>query len=277
MLPCAGTPERAGLSHALAHLFGARQLALPDTSITLGEWAKTLAEHNAIEYLNLHDTSRAAFCNRLQRPYRHTSAALEQEAASLKILLGLCASKERTLISWLSLQSVAGFMLGALLPQVAGWQTRSLFENAGALWELNAGDIIATDSQRWRQLAQRLPTLPADVTAIATTPLDTATWQALKEKGVAHIVELYSEPALGVIAARRSQSAPFELLAHWHPTESDDYLLRLAKGSAPKEVKLAEPVSWIGAREFVTQEASTRSTPLAAWSMRSKATGATAA
>ncbi|WP_252106104.1 MULTISPECIES: hypothetical protein [unclassified Halomonas] len=250
MLPCVGTPERAGLAHAVAHLFGTQKLTLADTAITLDEWAGAIAERADIEYLNLFDTSPNAFCNRLQRPYRHAGTALAQEAQSLKAFLGLSGSSERTLISWLSLQTVSGFMLGVLLPQAGGWQTRSLFESASALWELNAGDVVATDSQRWHQLAQRLPSLPADITAIATSPLDAATWQALKEKGVAHIVELYSEPALGVIAARRSQTEAFELLAHWHPTESDDYLLCLAKGSEPREVRLEEPVAWTGARNF---------------------------
>ncbi|WNL38561.1 hypothetical protein RN346_14865 [Halomonas sp. PAMB 3232] len=250
MLPCVGTPERAGLAHAIGHLLGTQKLTLADTAITLDEWAGAIAEHADIEYLNLFDTTPNAFCNRLQRSYRHVGAALAQEAQSLKAFLELSTSSERTLISWLSLQTVSGFMLGALLPQAGGWQTRSLFESAGALWELNAGDVVATDSQRWCQLAQRLPSLPAGITAIATSPLDAATWQALKEKGVAHIVELYSEPALGVIAARRSQAEAFELLSHWHPTESNDYLLCLAKGSVAREVRLGQPIAWTGARNF---------------------------
>ncbi len=271
MLPCVGTPERVGLAHALEHLFGSRQLALSDTAITLSEWATALAGHTEIDDLNLFDATTGAFCNRLQRPFRHSGAALHQEAKALKALLDLPESSERTLISWLSLQTVSGFMLGALLPQEANWQTRSLFNSAGALWELNAGDVIATDSQRWCQLVQRLPTLPDDITAIATTPLDVVTYQALKEKGVAHIVELYSEPALGVIAARRSQQAPYELLSHWHPTESDDYLLRLSRGNALKEVKLCEPLCWVGARDFVLPEAETAAKRLPGWAGRSSA------
>ncbi|WP_447957065.1 hypothetical protein [Vreelandella sp. EE7] len=254
MLPSAGTPERAGLMHALEHFFGTRTLSLPASSITLSEWANALS-HAEIDYLNLFDTTSGAFCNRLQRPYRHSSTALVQEAEGLKAFLDLPTGGGRTLISWLSLQTVSGFMLGALLPQQANWKARSLFESAAALWELNAGDVIATDRARWRQLVQRLPTLPEGITALATTPLDADTHRALKEKGVAHIVELYSEPALGVIAARRAQQAPFELLAHWHPTESDDYLLRFSKGSALEEVELGGPVSWVGPRGFVLPEA----------------------
>ncbi|WP_447555155.1 hypothetical protein [Vreelandella sp. EE22] len=254
MLPSAGTPERAGLIHSLEHLFGTRHLPLPDTSITLGEWAEALSGQVAIDYLNLHDTSAGAFCNRLQRSYRHASQALIQEAQALTPLLATTESHERTLISWLSLQTVSGFMLGALLPQQAGWQARSLFDSANTLWELNAGDIIATDSERWRQLAQRLPALPGNITAVATTPLEPKTYQALKDKGIARIVELYSEPALGVVAARHSQKTPFELLSHWHPTESDNYLLRLSRGNAMQEVKLSEPLCWAGARSFVQTE-----------------------
>lgn len=255
MLPSAGTPERTGLINAVSHLFGARSVALPDTSITLGEWAQALIDHTDIEYLNLHDTTSSAFCDRLQRCYRHTAANLSQEAKALKAMLALPEAHERRLISWLSLQSVSGFVLGALLPQEAGWQARSLFDNANALWELNTGDVIATDSQRWRQLAARLPALPDGITAITTTPLDAATRQTLEQKGVADIVELYSEPALGVIAARRSPDAPFELLSHWHPTESHNYLLRLTPGSAMQEVKLAEPLEWVGARSFERSDA----------------------
>lgn len=257
MLPAAGTPERKGLVHAVKHFFALTDVsALSDASITLEEWADALSECGNITHLHLFEsTGGGAFSHQLQRQHRYSAASLSQEAEALKTLL-VGDAPSRTLVSWLSAQTATGFMLGALLPQLAHWQSRSLFDHANALWELNAGDIMVTSEDRWRQLAQRLPSLPMNMTAVATSPLDKQTYRALLTKGVAHIIELHCQPGLGILAARRSQQAPFELLSHWHPTESDDYLLKLSKGAIPEEVQLAEPLRWVGARHFQLSDVS---------------------
>ncbi|WP_311064765.1 hypothetical protein [Halomonas sp. DWK9] len=257
MLPAAGTPERESLVSAVKHFFGLREdSALSDDSITLEEWADALSEHGRISHLHLFESAvGGAFSHQLQRQHRYSAASLSEEAEALKALLVGDAQPSRTLVSWLSVQSAEGFMLGALLPQLAHWKSRSLFDHANALWELNAGDIMVTSEDRWRQLAQRLPSLPMNMTAVATSPLDKQTYRTLLAKGVAHIIELHCQPGLGILAARRSQQAPFELLSHWHPTESDDYLLKLSKGAIPEEVQLAQPLRWVGARHFQLSDA----------------------
>ena len=252
MLPSAGTPERSGLSQAVQHFFGLTDGALlTNDSITLEEWANALSEAACIRYLNVFDTiSSGAFNHQLQRSYRHSAETLVQEVSALKELFDTPLMTNRTLVSWLPLQTVSGFMLGALLPQEAGFKTRSLFDHADALWDLNAGDIVVTSSDRWRQLAQRLPSLPANITAVTTAPLDKKTYQTLVSQGVAQIVELYGQPETGILAVRTSPAAPFELLAHWHPTESDDVLLQLTQQGVPKETLLSAPLGWVGARHF---------------------------
>ncbi|MBP5979948.1 MAG: hypothetical protein KA748_07055 [Halomonas sp.] len=252
MLPSAGTPERSGLINAVQHFFGlSNGELLTDASITLEEWANALSETACFSRLNLFDTvSGGAFSHQLQHQYAHDAASLAQEVKALQILLGGEPHTNRTLVSWLPLQTVFGFMLGALLPQEAGFKTRSLFDHADALWDLNAGDVVVTSSDRWRQLAQRLPSLPANITAVTTAPLDKKTHQTLVSQGVAQIVELYGQPETGILAARTSPVAPFELLAHWHPTESDDVLLQLTSQGVPTETVLSAPLCWVGARHF---------------------------
>ncbi|RUR35332.1 hypothetical protein [Vreelandella populi] len=254
MLPSAGTPERSGLSQAVQHFFGLADGALlTDASITLEEWAKALSEAACIRHLNVFDTiSSGAFNHQLQRSYRHRAETLAQEVSALKGLFDTPLMTNRTLVSWLPLQTVSGFMLGALLPQEAGFKTRSLFDHANALWKLNAGDIVVTSSDRWGQLAERLPSLPANITAVTTTPLDKQTYQTLLANGVAQIIELYGQPSTGILAMRTSQEAPFELLTHWHPTESDDVLLQLTANGVPEETSLGAPLHWVGARHFTT-------------------------
>lgn len=253
MLPAAGTPERESLVHAVRHFFDlSNELVLSDSSITLEEWANALSENGNIKHLHLFESAvGGAFSHQLQHQYRYSGASLRQEAEALKVLLVSDTHPKRTLVSWLSAQTATGFMLGALLPQLANCQPRSLFDHANALWELNAGDIMVTSEDRWRQLAQRLPSMPMNITAVSTSALDKHTYRALLAKGVAHIIELHCQPGLGVLAARRSRQAPFELLSHWHPTESDDYLLKLMQGGIPEEVQLAEPLRWVGARHFL--------------------------
>lgn len=252
MLPSAGTPERSGLINAVQYFFGlADGELLTDASITLEEWANALSETAGIKRLNLFDTvAGGAFSHKLQHQYVHEAESLTQEVKALQALLDAEPRANRTLVSWLPLQTVFGFMLGALLPQEAGFKTRSLFDHADALWDLNAGDIVVTSSDRWRQLAQRLPSLPANITAVTTAPLDKKTHQTLVSQGVAQIVELYGQPETGMLAMRTSQAAPFELLAHWHPTESDDVLLQLTQQGVPKETVLSVPLCWVGARHF---------------------------
>ncbi|WP_218313883.1 hypothetical protein [Halomonas sp. 18071143] len=256
MLPSAGTAERDSLVQAVTRFFGLSDgELLSPTCITLEEWATALSEQGDFSHLQLFDTAiGGAFSHQLQRQHRYEAAFLQQEAIALQTLLTVDTQPQRSLVSWLSKQTAPGFVLGALLPQQAGWQPRSLFDHANALWELNAGDIMVTSEDRWRQLAQRLPSLPMSITAVSTAPLDKKTYRALLAKGVAHIIELHCQPGLGVLAARRSQNAPFELLPHWHPTESDNFLLKLIKGGAPEEVKLAQPLRWVGARHFRPQE-----------------------
>ncbi|PRY64184.1 hypothetical protein B0H98_10696 [Vreelandella songnenensis] len=252
MLPSAGTPERSGLINAVQHVFDLPDgTLLTDASITLDEWANALSENASISRLNLFDTvSTGAFSHQLQRPQVHEAGTLMQEVNTLKALLDTPSMANRTLVSWLPLQTVSGFMLGALLPQEAGFKTRSLFDHANALWELNAGDMVVTSSDRWRQLAERLPALPANITAVSTEPLDAQTCQTLLTNGVAQVVELYGTPSTGMLAARTSHEAPFELLMHWHPTESDDVLLQLPANGVPREVPLAAPLHWVGGRHF---------------------------
>ena len=253
MLPAAGTPERESLVDSVKRRFGLTDAdVLSDSSITVDEWADALSERGDITHLQLFDSDiGGAFSHRLQRQHRYSAASLLQEAEALATLFDQDGQPVRSVVSWLSAQTAAGFMLGALLPQLAGWSSRSLFDHANALWELNAGDIMVTSADRWRQLAQRLPSLPMNITAVSTSTLDKHTYRALLAKGVAHIIELHCQPGLGVLAARRSPQAPFELLTHWHPTESDDYLLRMMKGGMPEEVQLAEPLRWVGARHFL--------------------------
>lgn len=256
MLPAAGTPERDSFVYAVKHFFGLTDdVVLSDASITLEEWADALSECGGITHLHLFEHAEGgAFSHQLQRQHRYSEASLMQEAEALKTLLVGDAQPSRTVVSWLSAQSATGFMLGALLPQLANWQSRSLFDHANALWELNAGDIMVTSEDRWRQLAQRLPSLPMNMTAVATSPLDKHTYRALLAKGVAHIIELHCQPGFGILAARRSRQAPFELLSHWHPTESDDYLLKLIKGAVPEEVQLVRRLRWVGARHFLPSD-----------------------
>lgn len=252
MLPSAGTPERSGLSQAVQHFFGLTDSTLlTDASITLEEWANALSEGACIQHLNVFDTiSTGAFNHQLQRSYKHRAETLAQEVAALKTLLATPPMTNRTLVSWLPLQTVSGFMLGALLPQEAGFKTRSLFDHANALWELNAGDIVVTSSDRWRQLAERLPSLPSDITSVTTAPLDQQTYQTLLANGVAQVIELYGQPDTGILAMRASHEVPFELLAHWHPTESDNVLLQLTANGVPEETSLEAPLHWVGARNF---------------------------
>lgn len=253
MLPAAGTPERERLVLAVKRCFGLTDTAfLSPSSITLEEWADALSERGDISHLRLFDSATGgAFSHQLQYQHLYSAASLRQEAEALRTLLAHESQASRSVVSWLSMQTAAGFMLGALLPQQAGWSSRSLFDHANALWELNAGDIMVTSADRWGQLAQRLPSLPMNITAVSTSALDKHTYRSLLAKGVAHIIELHCQPGLGVLAARRSRQAPFELLAHWHPTESDDYLLRMIQGGMPDEVQLAEPLRWVGARHFL--------------------------
>lgn len=251
-LPSVGTPERVALSQRVQQLFGLSDTSLmPDTALMLQEWATTISDAAEVVELKLFDlVATGAFSQQLQQQYRHEADALRQEARALAALMGDDAHGERTLVSWLAYQTVPGFMLGALLPQVAGWRNRNLFDHANALWELKAGDVLVTHKEGWRALAQRLPSLPVDITAVVTEPLDRDTYRTLIAKGVAQVIELYITPETGVLAYRRSPKAPFELLSHWHPTESENYLLQLVDGR-PREVHLAEPLHWVGGRHFV--------------------------
>ncbi len=126
MLPSAGTPERSGLINAVQHFFDLPDSTLlTDASITLDEWARALSESASIHRLSLFATvSTGAFSHQLQCPQVHEADTLMQEVNTLKALLNTPAVANRTLVSWLPLQTVSGFMLGALLPQEAGFKTR---------------------------------------------------------------------------------------------------------------------------------------------------------
>lgn len=257
MLPAVGTPARSKLRHDIQRFFDLApeqiETLLPDSAVTLDEWGARLSvEMTSFSTLWLYELSAAgAFSFELPEQHPHHVEALCEEAKALQQLLSPGALASRTLIHWLSPQTVSGFMFTMLLPEQAGWRTLSLFDHANALNTLMPGDAMVTSAEGWHQLAQRFPALPMNVTAIATEPLAVETYRTLLAKGVSQVIELHCQPETGAIAARRSQQAPFELLSHWHPTESDDVLLRMTHGE-PKEVKLSQPLHWVGGRHFLT-------------------------
>jgi hypothetical protein len=257
MLPTAGSSARHTLGHTLQRFFDLTpsqvEALLPESAVTLDEWAAALsAEGASLSTLWLYELAAAgAFRFELPEQHPHHVEDLREEARALEPLLNPATQAPRTLVHWLSPQTVEGFVLTMLLPEHAGWRSQSLFEHAGALHTLTPGDAVVTSADGWHQLAQRLPPLPLGVTAIATEPLAVKTYRTLLAKGVAQVIELHCQPETGVLAARRSQQAPFELLSHWHPTESDDFLLRMTNGE-PKEVMLSQPLYWVGGRHFLT-------------------------
>ncbi|MDR5898646.1 hypothetical protein QC823_06560 [Halomonas vilamensis] len=260
MLPAVGTAAWPKLRHDIQRFFDLTpeqtETLLPDSAVTLDEWARSLsAEAPRFSTLWLYELSAAgAFSFELPEQHPHDAGALCDEAKALQLLLGSTTSASRTVIHWLSPQTVSGFMFTLLLPEQAGWRSLSLFDYANALHTLMPGDAMVTSAEGWHQLAQRLPALPMNVTAIATEPLAVKTYRTLLAKGVSQVIELHCQPEIGVVAARRSQQAPFELLPHWHPTESDDVLLCMMHGE-PKEVTLSQPLYWVGGRHFLTAPA----------------------
>ncbi|WP_075881025.1 hypothetical protein [Vreelandella massiliensis] len=256
MLPAAGSSDRQTLRHTLQRFFdltpAQAEAFLPESAVTLDEWVVTLSAENAsLSTLWLYELAAAgAFRFELPAQHPHRVEDLGEEARALDSLLSPTATP-RTLVHWLSPQTAEGFVLTMLLPEQAEWRSLSLFDHAGALHTLTPGDAVVTSADGWHQLAQRLPSLPVGITAIATEPLAVKTYRTLLAKGVAQVIELHCQPETGVLAARRSQQAPFELLSHWHPTESDDFLLRVTSGE-PREVRLSQPLYWVGGRHFLT-------------------------
>lgn len=257
MLPAEGTAARPKLRHDIQRFFDLTpdqiETLLPDSAVTLDGWGAALsAESSSFSTLWLYELSAAgAFSFELPEQHPHHVEALCDEAKALQQLLCPAATASRTLVHWLSPQTVSGFMFTMLLPEQAGWRSLSLFDHANALQTLMPGDAVVTSAEGWHQLAQRFPSLPMNVTAIATEPLAVKTYRTLLAKGVSQVIELHCQPEIGTIAARRSQQAPFELLPHWHPTESDDCLLRMTHGGEPEEIKLSQPLHWVGGRHFL--------------------------
>ena len=116
---------------------------------------------------------------------------------------------------------------------------------------LRPGDLVVSFPERWIWLERSIPEWPPDVVGVTSTaPCPDGLVAALRERGLARMVEIYGSSETAGIAWRDEPEAAYALMPQWHfaaDSETEPSSLVHATGS---RAVLPDRVERVGSRAF---------------------------
>lgn len=150
------------------------------------------------------------------KPCTHALARLEAEAAGHAALIG----PRQRVLSAVPSHHIYGFLFTQLLPRhLGGLPVLDLrgTSPAGVAAKLQPGDLVIGHPAWWGAVARFAPgTLPPDIIGVTSTaPCPPATATALRDRGLARLVQVYGSSETAGIGWRDTPDGPFALLPSW--------------------------------------------------------------
>jgi 4-coumarate--CoA ligase (photoactive yellow protein activation family) len=243
----------AALNEAL-HLHESGADDLLTTHTTFGDWLQ-IAER-ALAQFDARLTFRTSGSSGQPKPCTHTLADLQQEIRFLATLFsGAGREPLRRVLAAVPAHHIYGFLFTVLLPVELGplpvLDVRQVTVN-NLPPRMAAGDLLVSHPAHWALLARHAGALPAGVVGTTSTaPCPDATAQALAERGLQRLVQVYGSSETAGIAWRDAPGAPYELMAHWtRPDGTAPELLRQPDHGAPRSFALQDALDWHSPRHF---------------------------
>lgn len=251
----------AALSEALhLHESGVEDL-LTTGSTTFGEWLQITAR--ALAHFDACVTFRTSGSSGKPKPCTHTLADLQQETRFLASLLGGQRVPLRRVLTAVPTHHIYGFLFTVLLPAELGHlpvqDVRNVTVN-NLPRRMTAGDLLVSHPAHWALLARHANDWPAGVVGTTSTaPCPDETAQALTERGLQRLVQVYGSSETAGIAWRDAPAAHYELMAHWtRPDGQANELLRvssnmsscLSSSMAPRAFPMQDALKWHSQRHF---------------------------
>lgn len=150
------------------------------------------------------------------RPKRcpHAASDLLTEAAHLATLFG----DRRRVVTLVPAHHAYGLIFAALLPDALGVPhlDAAPLGAADLARSLAPGDLVVTFPERWRWLERSLPAWPEAVEGVVSTascPPELV--EALQERGLSGMTEVYGASETAGVATRRWPEGGYALMPHW--------------------------------------------------------------
>lgn len=196
----------------------------------LGDWldAVEVAWRAGVDRVTFLTSGSTAIPRRCTHPLRH----LATETAFLAERFG----DRRRIVALAPAHHIYGFLFTAMLAEHLGVEVWGA-DCAGAS-ELALGlrehDLVVSFPERWAWIERSLPVVPAGVVGVVSTaPCPPSLSQALVNKGLAELVEVYGSSETAGIALRTDPARPYRLMPQWtlEPADTDTApMLRHASG-----------------------------------------------
>lgn len=243
----------AALNEAL-HLHESGAEDLLTTHTTFGDWLQIAGR--ALEHFDARVTFRTSGSSGKPKPCTHTLADLQQETRFLASLFaGAHHEPLRRVLAAVPAHHIYGFLFTVLLPaeleHLPVQDVRRVTVN-NLPRQMAAGDLLVSHPLHWALLARHGSALPAGVVGTTSTaPCPDVTAQALAERGLKRLVQVYGSSETAGIAWRDSPAAAYELMAHWtRPDGPANQLLRLSGQTVPRTFALQDALEWHSQRHF---------------------------
>ena len=246
--------ERMALASALSATLHLDRSAAGDTlgaAPTIGALARAASTGLALHPGEI--TFRTSGSAGQPKPCCHQLAALWAEVAALAALL---PGRARILCAVPS-HHIYGFLFSVLLPRALGVPAGAVRDvraaSPGALVrEARAGDLVVAYPDYWRAVlaSSPAPFAPGVTGVTSTAPCPPELAQALQQRGLARLVQVYGSSETGGVGWRDSHAQPFTALPCWRRDPLDAAVL-VRSGEGAGRYPLQDVLAWQGEHQFL--------------------------
>ncbi len=240
--------ERLNASAALNEFFHLHEYGAEDYLLslpTLGEWCDLVEQSHTAT--GTHLTFRTSGSTGTPKRCTHAISDLMVEVEGWAELV----SSADTILSLVPAHHIYGTIFTALLPDHLGMECIS---GRFALTETVArgrGRALAIGTPTlWGYLERSLPRIPQCLRGVSSTgPMPADLAYALKQKGLATLLEVYGSSETGGVAYRFDPDQPYTMLSQWR-RKNDSTLVRTTTNGCVAEQKLMDEAEWLSDRSF---------------------------
>ena len=244
--------EWLALSAALTALAPGPVTELGEPPRRAADWLRWLRQ--ALDQAPALQGFRSSGSTGLPRQHHHPLRQLEAEVRLLAELIG----PRRRVVSLVRSHHIYGFLFTLLLPRVWGGVPVCPLPPGsvvGVADLVQPGDLVVGFPEAWAALARSAIVWPADVVGVSSTaPCPDEVALAVRDQGLARLIQVYGSSETAGIGWRDDPSQGFELLACWRADEGDPQRLwRLDDALPTGSVALPDHVHWLGPRRLLPQ------------------------
>lgn len=211
----------------------------------LGEWAEIVRQGMSRTYISFTtsgSTGDPKICT-------HEWSDLEQEIAVHAALF----QQSLRIVSTVPAHHIYGCLFTVLLARYMNLPVLDLNRNAPVFLEkkLMTGDLIVSFPTYWKYLSDTILKFPEKTEGISSAePSDPAIIQALLNKGLYRMTEIYGSSETGGIGFRQDYEHPYTLLPFCHKDSDSSVMRDLPGGGLSQSIRLSDRLDWQDERCF---------------------------